>query len=131
MALGDSLNWMACPPVIRRSVRNYVLAALLACAAGLALVVFRDALGIPREPWGRYGPLFFGLMPIFVFWPMFLLGRRRIARQFKEARGRLCTHCAYNLSPMGASGTCPECGKLFDVEADIAMWKSAGYTLDA
>jgi hypothetical protein len=129
MAFGDSLNWMACPPVIRKRVRNYVLAALLACAAGIGLVVFRDPLGIPYEPWGRYGPLVFALMPILVFWPMFLLGRRRFFRVFKEAGGRLCTHCAYNLSPMGESGTCPECGKPHDAKADKAMWEVAGYTI--
>lgn len=127
MAHGDQLIWWQGPPVLRKSVRNYVLAAMLASAAAIALVIFRDALGVPREPWGRYGPLFLGLMPIFVFWPMFLLSRKRIARQFKEARGQLCTHCAYNVSTLGERGTCPECGKPFDNHADAETWQHAGY----
>lgn len=127
MAFGDMLNWFQCPPVIRRQVRNSVLAAVVFSGAAVGLVVLREPLGIPREPWGRYGPLVLGLTPVVVLWPMFLLGRRRMRRQFSEARGRLCTHCGYNLAPMGESGTCPECGERFDAAADAGMWKAAEF----
>jgi hypothetical protein len=127
MALGDMLNWAGCPPAIRRQVRNYVLGAIAVSAAAVVLIVVRDPLGIPREPWGRYGPLALGLIPICVLWPMFLFSRRRVRRQFDEAGGRLCTHCAYNLATMGDRGTCPECGEQFNACTDAAMWTAAGF----
>ena len=127
MAFGDSLNWIACPAVIRRRVRNYVLLAITISLAAPGLVLLRDPLSIPREPWGRYGPLVLALIPLFIMWPMFFLGRRRMHTEFNEAGGRLCTHCAYNLAPMGERGICPECGKAFDAQTDEAMWTKAGF----
>ena len=115
--------------MIRKQVRNAVLATIILGLAAPALVMLRDPLGIPYEPWGRYGPLVFGLMPIVVVWPLLVLSRRRMRRQFHEARGRLCTHCAYNLTATSDHGTCPECGKPFSVQADQAMWHAAGYTI--
>ncbi len=129
MAHGEFLTWWNCPPVIRRHVRNAVLGAIAFSCAAIALVLVRDPLGIPREPWGRYGPLVFGLMPIGVVWPLFVLRRVRIRKQFNDARGRLCTHCAYNLLPMNDQGICPECGKPFDASADAETWQLAGFKM--
>ena len=129
MAIGDHLTWWECPPVIRKQVRNAVLATIILGLAAPALVMLRDPLGIPYEPWGRYGPIAFGLMPIVLVWPLLVLSRRRMRRQFHEALGRLCTHCAYNLTALSERGTCPECGKPFDAQADKAMWDAAGYTI--
>src|SRR5688572_10634777 len=110
MDLSGLLPWRYVPPAIRKRVRNYLLAACLAPIAAIALVIFDEPLGIPREPWGRFGPLGLGLIPVVVLWPMFLFAQRRLRSQFHEARGRLCTHCAYNVAPQGERGTCPECG---------------------
>lgn len=129
MALGDQLTWWQVPPVLRKQVRNYVLAAIACSLAAVVLVWLRNPLGIPREPWGRYGPLVFGLLPLAIVWPLFLLGRRRIHRDFIEARGRLCTHCAYNLTSTADQGTCPECGKPFDAAKDAETWRLSGFNL--
>ena len=131
MAVGDQFNWWECPPVIRRQVRNAVLLSIILGLAAPALVLLRTPLGIPFEPWGRYGPLALGLVSLAVIWPLFIINRRRLRRQFHEACGRLCTHCGYNLKSLGERGTCPECGELFDAHADAAMWKTAGYTHEA
>jgi len=130
MVSGSQLTWWECPPVIRTSVRNYVLAILAVCALGLGFILSRDWLGVPYEPYGRYGGLVITLVPLFLIVAMFIFSRRRLRRHFHEARGRLCTHCAYNLTAMSDHGTCPECGKAFDAEADKAMWEAAGYRID-
>ena len=128
MALGDHLNWWENPPVIRKQVRNAVLASIVIGLLAPAMVLLRKPLGIPFEPWGRYGPLVIGLTSILIVWPLFFMSRARMRREFHEARGRLCTHCAYNLTALSERGTCPECGKPFDAQADAAMWEAAGFT---
>jgi hypothetical protein len=127
MAYGELLHWWANPPVIRKSVRNFVLSLLTVSGIGLGFIMLRDTLSVPYEPYGRYGGLALTLVPFCLIVLLFVFGRRRLRRQFIEAGGRLCTHCAYNLTTMNDRGTCPECGNTFDTEADQAMWASAGY----
>jgi len=38
MVFGDSLNWMVCPAVIRRRVRNYLLVAITIALAAPGLM---------------------------------------------------------------------------------------------
>ncbi len=48
----------------------------------------------------------------------------RLRRRLRKALGRLCLQCAYDLSGLGESGCCPECGRPFEVKADRARWRS-------
>lgn len=130
MALGNQLNWWESPPLLRARIRNFVIVAIICGFAAPAFVMLRDPLGIPREPWGRWGPMAFGLTPILVCWPMYVLGRRRINRQFKEAGGRLCTHCGYDLRSLGDSGACPECGHAFQADRDAEKWSNSGFSCE-
>ncbi len=52
--------------------------------------------------------------------------RRSIRRSLRESQGRLCTHCAYDVSKLAPSGTCPECGKPYDIEKDKVLWEVVG-----
>lgn len=121
------------PPVMRRLVRNYILASFVFAALALAFGLLRKPLGVSRVlgGWGRYGPLVLGAMPLCVFTPLAWWKARRVRRQFAEANGRLCTHCAYIVGPMGDTGICPECGEQFNAEPDAAMWASIGFKRNA
>jgi hypothetical protein len=128
MALRDVLPWNLGPPVLRRLGRNFLIASFASAISAIAMVILRDPLSIPREPWGRYGPLFISLLPLFVFLPWASWHSRRLRRDFAANKGRLCIHCAYIVGPLGERGTCPECGHAFDANADAARWEAAGYT---
>ena len=55
--------------------------------------------------------------------------RRRmhgIRRAVRAASGRACVGCVYDLSGMGDTGACPECGRRFDIAVDQRSWERAG-----
>jgi len=57
------------------------------------------------------------------------LSRRRTARirrAVQAASGRACVACVYNLSGMGDTGACPECGRQFDIATTQRSWQRAG-----
>jgi hypothetical protein len=62
-----------------------------------------------------------------LFLPMTWWFTRRLRREFREAGGRLCTHCGYNVGSLCPEGICPECGSRFDVAIDAQTWSKAGF----
>ena len=100
--------------------------------APIAWVLLRGPMGVPRGVggWGRfvyrYGGLVLVAVPFFVIWPWWLLRTRSIRRALLASEGRLCTHCAYDVSTIAPSGTCPECGKPYDIEKDKPLWEAVG-----
>jgi hypothetical protein len=121
----DWINLRHLPPVLRRRTVYYAVATLVFAATTLACVwVFRDLR--LRYTWlPRTLPLLLGLTPTVLFMPIMMWHQRRLRRRFHAAGGRLCTHCAYDLSTLGPHGTCPECGNTFDTEKDELLWLAA------
>jgi len=54
-----------------------------------------------------------------------LRGYRRIKPAVVAASGRACVGCVHDLNGLGNSGTCPECGRAFDLAADQRSWSRA------
>lgn len=101
------------------------LSAFLVLAA-VAWAVLRKPLGVPRGFAYRFGAMVLGLLPILVIFPCWFFRTRSIRRALLESEGRLCTHCAYDVSTLAPSGTCPECGKPYDIEKDKVLWEAVG-----
>jgi len=117
------------PPVMRRLCRNYLLASLLAVAIATAVAALRRFGLLEREPWTRFTPLAVGVLPLLVFMPIWVRRMKHARREFDAADGRLCTHCGYNVGPLGDAGVCPECGERFEARADAATWQIIGFTV--
>jgi hypothetical protein len=50
----------------------------------------------------------------------------RIKVAVMAASGRACVGCVYDLSGMGETGACPECGRPFNIAEDRRSWARAG-----
>lgn len=67
-------------------------------------------------------------IPILCFVPLFIsifgiwYGQSRIQRAVASSNGRACLHCVHDLSGMGTSGKCPECGKTFELDQTLRGW---------
>ena len=114
------------PPVMRRGVWWLLGLSAFFVLAPIAWVALRGPLGVPRGFAYRYGALVLVAVPFVVLWPWWLFRTRHIRRALLESRGRLCTHCAYDISTLAPAGTCPECGGDYDVEQDKPLWESVG-----
>ncbi len=117
------------PPVVRRWVYVWIGLSLIFSLAALAWLVLRRPLGLPRGGWYRLVPLVLAVMPVAVtaWW---LLRTRGLRRSVRATKGCLCTRCAYELTNLPPSGTCPECGHGYNVEADRVMWAALGEKMD-
>ncbi len=113
-------------PVVKRSAALWLGSAALLMLLALVWLVLRRPLGLPRTGWWRALPLGLILMPWVVFLPLWIWRARRFRRGLLASRLRLCTHCAYDLSTMLPTGTCPECGHAFDAAHDVACWEQTG-----
>ncbi|QOI99210.1 MAG: hypothetical protein HRU70_01375 [Phycisphaeraceae bacterium] len=103
---------------MRRLLWLSVLFAILACA----WVMLRKPMGVPRGYAYRYGARALGLVPVAVLWPWWMMTTQHFRRSLRESGGRLCTRCAYDVSRLPLTGTCPECGGAYDVEHDRPTW---------
>lgn len=92
--------------------------------AAVAWAILRRPLGVPRGFAYRYGSMVLGLVPVMVVWPWWYVRTRSIRRALLESEGRLCTHCAYDVSTLDPAGTCPECGKPYDIARDAPLWNT-------
>lgn len=118
------------PPVWSRWTIRALALAVLCVIAAIVMLVLRATIG-----WGRFGPvrhipLALALAP-FILHPISNYHHRHIRRAWRDSKGRLCTHCAYDLSALEPAGICPECGRAYDIESDAILWKNAGLTRDA
>ena len=114
------------PPVLRRGL-YWLFGLTIACAlVSIAWVLLRKPMGVPRGFWYRYGALGPSLAPLLIIWPYWLWRTRSIRRALQDSQGRLCTHCAYDVSCLKPSGTCPECGRAYDIDQDKVLWEAVG-----
>ena len=91
-----------------------------------ASVIARRVLGIPNRGIVRLIPLAFSVTPMFIVGPIWWWRTAWVRRAVRDSGWRLCTHCAYDVSALSPSGTCPECGNAYDVKRDAALWEQAG-----
>ncbi len=49
---------------------------------------------------------------------------RDLRRRLREAEGRLCPGCEFDLRWLGDAGSCSECGRPFEIDAVQAQWRS-------
>ena len=111
---------------MRRALYVWVGLSIFFAVVAIAWVMLRKPLGVPRGFAYRYGALIPGLTPLLVLTPLWLLRTRHLRRALLESQGRLCTHCAYDVSTLEPSGTCPECGKPYDIEKEKVLREAAG-----
>jgi len=114
------------PPVLRKIYVRCFWVSLAVVTLTVAFVIVRDFQQWPRRPWTVIVPVVGGFAPACIIFPLSWWLRRGIVREWHKARGRLCTHCAYDISTLAAAGTCPECGGAYDANADAATWAKAG-----
>lgn len=81
---------------------------------------------VPRDGFSRLVMPILGAMPFVVLLPLWYWRTRHIRRALFASRFRLCTHCAYDLSTLDPTGTCPECGETYDAVADVQLWSRQG-----
>lgn len=113
-------------PVVRRAAIVWLGSAALFMLLAIAWLVLRGPLGLPRWGFFRVLPLTLILVPFVVFLPLWHWRVRRFRRALFASRFRLCTHCAYDLSTLASTGTCPECGHGYDALRDVARWEQTG-----
>lgn len=53
------------------------------------------------------------------------IGYSREVRRAIQRQCRVCWNCGYHLDGLRASGTCPECGKAYELGELEALWKTA------
>lgn len=115
------------PPVWSRWTIRALALAVLCVIAALVLLVLRITFG-----WGKRGPASYAIYLLalvpFIIHPITNFSHRHIRRAWRDSKGRLCTHCAYDLSANEPEGLCPECGRAYDIESDAILWKNAGLT---
>ncbi len=118
------------PPAWSRASNRALSLAILCVVAAIAIAFLRDPLGWSKRGPTRYVTMALGFAPALVIFPYFHFSRRHIRRAWRDSRGRLCTHCAYDLSALENAGLCPECGRAYDIESDAILWKVVGLTRD-
>ena len=65
----------------------------------------------------------FGFLPVLVLQPWWHWRKRDLRHLAKRVDGRLCPHCAYDISTLDPIGTCPECGGTYDIARDAPLWR--------
>lgn len=111
-------------PVMRRGIRWWLALTTLAVLIALAWVLLRSPLNLPRTGIYRFVLLALGLAPLLVINPLYLWRTLWLRRALRKTAGRLCTHCAYDVSTLAPQGTCPECGNTYDIQKDRPLWGS-------
>lgn len=114
------------PPALRR-YEVWVAAVFVCTALGAvaAPFVLRRVAPWISPLWALPGiPLVIVTMTFGAIW----YSRRRTAKirsAVRAASGRACLGCVYDLSGMGETGACPECGRPFNIPADRRSWERA------
>lgn len=114
------------PPAVRRY--ELLTATVVVCstlAAVAAPFVLRIVAPWISPLWALPGiPLAIVTTTFGTIW----LTRRRTARMkraVRDAAGRACVVCVYDLSGLGETGVCAECGRRFDIAVDRRSWERA------
>ena len=115
------------PPALRRP--ELLVAAVFVCTALTAVAapfVLRYVAPWISPLWALPGIPFAILTA--TFGAIWYTRRRtqRVKHAVQAAAGRACLACVYDLRGMGDTGSCPECGRRFDIAVDQSVWKRAG-----
>ena len=126
MADTPETPWIGVAPVVRRSAAIWLGSATLFMLLAMFWLALRGPLGLPRGGFFRVLPLTLIVVSWVVFLPLWHWRVRRFRRTLFASRLRLCTHCAYDLSTLAPTGTCPECGRDYDAARDVVTWENTG-----
>jgi hypothetical protein len=123
MAREPSRRRAAMPTAVRRLLwwMALPLAVNIAGAVFYKLPAVQSAMFAPNV-WLSLGIPLACFAPVFVAFVGIWHGQRRIKRAVLAAHGRACIHCVHDLGGLGDTGTCPECGRAFDIAADQRSW---------
>lgn len=122
------------PPFVKRQ-RRFVWWMLSIPVAYAASGVVMDMIGVRGGvhgmlAWNPWTWLVLGLTPmlgpILATWIIIRIRFRRARVAWVRSNGRLCVHCAHDLTGLGERGLCPECGQPFVVHDDRKRWQAAG-----
>jgi hypothetical protein len=59
-------------------------------------------------------------VPILVVW--FTWSTTRIKKRARALHARMCGRCGHDLTGLGDSGVCGECGRAFDMGSQRRLW---------
>lgn len=115
------------PPAVRRLLwwMALPLAVMIAGAVFYKLPAVQSAMATPNT-WLTVGIPLLCFAPVFVAFFAIWRGQRRIKQAVLAAHGRACINCVHDMRGLGDTGTCPECGKPYDIEKDKVLWEAVG-----
>ncbi|MBX3315297.1 MAG: hypothetical protein KF902_00380 [Phycisphaeraceae bacterium] len=115
------------PPVWVRITRCWLIGTVVCIAIGFALLALHMYGGAAWHA-AFMIPLIGVCAGVPITLGMWLKERyqNRLVTAWHKSAGRLCPFCAYDVSALSSAGTCPECGKPFDIERDIPLWRDVG-----
>lgn len=106
-----------------RALRGWriAIAAASVLLPGAMLVLWIDRARLP-QPWWAFeiAPVALWVLVLAVSLLAMALKRRRAGR----AGFVLCPRCLYDLGSLPGAGACPECGRAYEHERTVAMWKA-------
>lgn len=105
-----------------RAMRGWRIAIAVSSVVlpGAALVLWIDRTKL-SQPWWAYV-----IMPVAVWVVVLAISLIAMAckrRRAGRARFLLCPRCLYDLRDLPGEGACPECGRGYERDATIAMWR--------
>lgn len=111
------------PSAVRRLGWWFALPLVVAGAVPIAnrIPAVHSAMGAPT-PWIWVGLPALLLAPNAVTIIAVWRGLRRVRSAVGAASGHACTSCLYDLTGLGDTGLCPECGRPFDIVIDRRSW---------
>jgi len=115
--------WRA-PPVVRRvRQRTIIFIAAITLVNGLLSTDL-----VSRTGWWRFGlagAMLEAAIRLGPFVGAFWYGiraERRLLNAARQAGGRICSDCGYDLSTLNHVSFCPECGRSIDMDKNISDW---------
>ncbi len=134
MRLGDkakqrATGWSLGPPYLRRLAWQSAALTLGLAFASMAIMVYRVHFGMRYVDWIAWLQLGLALASPVAFHVFQAWSRRTLQRRLDAASGRLCIHCAYDLSALGDPGRCPECGNAYVLVQSARAWHAAGFVV--
>lgn len=115
------------PPVWTKTTRRWLTGNIVCIALGFVLLTLKIHGG---AMWSAFFwiPLIgaCAVIPITLGAWLTVRHRRQLVSAWYKSDGRLCPSCAYDVSPLSPTGTCPECGNAYDIDRDASMWREVG-----
>lgn len=112
------------PPMLMRGRKRLLIATLACFVLAGTYVILDDPLNLAHRRWWKLAATCVALFPVVVLQPLWFFRTKHLRRLARERQGRLCSHCAYDVSTLDPAGACPECGKPYDIARDAPLWNS-------